>query len=106
MRCRCGLGKDEWTEIWDWAKEVWGPVRSYDFNHFFRQVASNVAEQRGYEEVGSSDVWHISYDAVKHAQQHGVKTRKALIKAVLDYHGIYDDSLLMYASGTLGCACR
>jgi hypothetical protein len=85
-----GLGAaDEWKETWDWAANVWGrPDPGYAFNAFFRSVASRIAEREGWEEVGSSDVWHASFGAVQYARKQGVTTRKELIQAVLDYQGI------------------
>jgi hypothetical protein len=82
-------GRDEWKETWDWAKDLWGPDPGYAFNAFFRTVASIRAEREGWEELGSSDVWHASYDTVKDARKRGIKTRHALVETVLDNQDIW-----------------
>jgi hypothetical protein len=82
-------GRDEWKETWDWAKDLWGPDPGYAFNTFFRTVASIRAEREGWEELGSSDVWHASYDTVKDARKRGIKTRHELIETVLDNQDIW-----------------
>jgi hypothetical protein len=82
-------GRDEWKETWDWAKDLWGPDPGYTFNAFFRTVASIRAEREGWEELGSSDVWHASYDTVKDARKRGIKTRHELIETVLDNQDIW-----------------
>lgn len=77
---------DPWKAAWDWAKALY--TNEGDFYAFFRNVARQVAEERGLEEVGSSDVWHLSYEAVKRAQDGGKVTNRAeLEQAVRDYQG-------------------
>ena len=82
---------DEWKETWDWAQKIWGetPEGDYSFNWFFGKVASIRAEEEGWEEVGSSDVWHISYGAVSYAKKTGVDSREALVETVLDDMGVW-----------------
>jgi hypothetical protein len=95
-----GLGRDEWKETWDWAEDVWGPDEGYGFNRFFGRVASIYAEREDLEEVGSSDVWHISYWAVQDAKKRGVRTRRKLMETVLDLQDIWgyekDDLMRRY----------
>lgn len=80
---------DDWKATWDWAQQVWGDNADYSFHTFFRGVASRVAEYEGWEELGSSDVWHASFSCVDRLrQQGGVETRDALVSQVLDYHGL------------------
>jgi hypothetical protein len=80
--------RDEWKDTWDWAKEVWGDNTAYSFEHFFRGIAQQRAEAEGWEELGSSDVWHASYDVVKTLKATGaVKTREDLQKQVRNYMG-------------------
>jgi hypothetical protein len=80
---------DKWKETWDWAHNLWGSPDDFTFNTFFRGVASVVARNRGWEELGSSDVWHASYSAVEYAKKTGkVATRDELKKFVLDYQCI------------------
>ena len=79
----------DWKETWDWAEKVWGEEEGYGFNHFFGAVASIRAEAEDLEEVGSSDVWHLSFYAVIFARKQGATTRQGLIDAVLDYQEIY-----------------
>jgi len=83
---------DEWKATWDWAKKVWAPQGDNDhtFNWFFGRVAQKVAEAEGWEELGSSDVWHASYDSVKRIRESGeITTRTELMEAVLDYSGYF-----------------
>jgi hypothetical protein len=87
-RQRQGRVRDEWKETWDWAKQVWGNNDDYSFERFFRGIAQRRAEAEGWEELGSSDVWHASYDTVKTIKEQGnVKTREGLEKMVRDYSG-------------------
>jgi hypothetical protein len=82
---------DNWKATWDWAEKVWAPEGDgdYTFNWFFGGVASAIAEREGWEEVGSSDVWHASFCCVKCAKEEGkVSTREDLRQYVLDYQGI------------------
>jgi hypothetical protein len=83
--------RDEWDETWDWAKAVWGPSTrddGFSFNTFFREIACRRAREEGWGEVGSSDVWHASYDSVKRIKAEGkVKTRADLEKRVREYMG-------------------
>ena len=82
---------DEWKETWDWAKKVWAPESDtdYTFNWFFGAVASKVAEAEGWEELGSSDVWHATKWMVDDAKREGVTTRAALMEAVMDCSGYF-----------------
>jgi hypothetical protein len=82
--------RDEWKETWDWAVEVWGGGDSEpSFHRFFREIALHRAEADGWEELGSSDVWHASYDVVKTLKGLGtVKTRDDLQKQVRNYMGV------------------
>jgi len=74
---------DEWKDTWDWAEKVWGDNTDYSFHHFFRARAAERARERGLEEMGSSDVWHISYWAVKMLKESGkVTTREQLIQEI------------------------
>lgn len=83
---------DTWQDTWNWAAGVWGDdSRDYSMNQFFRRVASTIATQLGLEEVGSSDVWHLTYRGVESARKAGVRTRDALKAHVLDYYGVYVD---------------
>jgi hypothetical protein len=77
--------RDEWKETWDWAESLWPESERYEFNSFFRQVARERAEEEGWEELGSSDVWHASYGLVKWAKEKGVKTREELCQYVRGY---------------------
>lgn len=78
------MSNDTWTATWDWAKGIWGDNSDYSFNAFFRGVASVIAEREGWEELGSSDVWHASFHTVKSARERGVDSREALVQYVLD----------------------
>ena len=83
---------DEWKATWDWARELWGYGESREeelaFHWFFGKVASEIAEAEGWDEVGSSDVWHASYHTVKRLKESGeVTTRMELVKRVLDGSG-------------------
>lgn len=84
---------DEWKETWDWAHEVWGPrgkEDDYSFHRFFQGIAARVAKAEGWEEIGSSDVWHASYHTVKQLKVLGtVKTREQLMEKVRSYMGFY-----------------
>lgn len=78
--------RDEWKETWDWAHEIWGEDEDYSFNAFFRGQARLRAEAEGWEELGSSDVWHACYGTVKYLKGEGkVKTREDLQAGVRDY---------------------
>lgn len=84
---------DEWKAVWDWAKSVWAvwdgyETNPYGMNTFFRSVACHIADREGLEEVGSSDVWHLTFSAAKAAKDKGVKTRLDLQEAVYDYVGL------------------
>jgi hypothetical protein len=82
--------RDEWKETWDWAHEIWGEDKDYSFNRFFRDIACKRAKAEGWEEVGSSDVWHASYWAVKRIKEDGVvKTREDLQRHVREHMGSY-----------------
>jgi hypothetical protein len=75
----------EWKATWDWAAALLGD----DCNRFFRGVAEVIAAREGWEELGSSDVWHTSIGVVSRARQQGdIKTGAALRAFVLDYQGI------------------
>lgn len=99
---------DEWKLVWDWAQSVWGPATAQDlidyygeaarfgkdfvaklgFNRFFQYIAGEAARAEGWEECGSSDVWHASYYAVKQLKDSGkIKTRRDLVDGVCDYTG-------------------
>ncbi len=78
---------DDWKATWDWAQEVWG--EGVGFNRFFRTVASIIAEREEWEELGSSDVWHASYDCVKRARDKGITTQSELIDHVCDYQEVF-----------------
>ena len=90
---------DEWKQTWDWAEQVWAPDSEHDYslNTFFRMVANHVAKLEGWEEVGSSDVWHASYDCVRRAREKGVTDRGGLMDHVCEWQGIdgFDKSALM-----------
>lgn len=78
---------DEWKQVWDWARGVWGTIEGeprYTMNRFFRRIAVEVAERHQLEEVGSSDVWCLTYGTVRLAMRAGVATREALIRFVED----------------------
>ncbi len=76
--------QDEWKATWDWAEGIWGEDPNREFNSFFRTVASLYAKDNDLEEVGSSDVWHISYWTVEDAKKKGFTTRRELMEQVLD----------------------
>lgn len=81
---------DNWKETWDWAKGVWGEDTDYGFNRFFGRVASEIARNEGWDELGSSDVWHCSFWCVEQARKAGtVDSREALKKYVCDHMGVY-----------------
>lgn len=75
---------DEWKATWEWAKGLLGE----EGMHLFRRVAWIVAEREEWEEVGSSDVWHINFDTVRLARERGVTTGPELRAFVLDWQGI------------------
>lgn len=77
---------DAWKTVWDWAKQVWGDNSDYSFEAFFRRQAQRRAEAEGWQELGSSDVWHACFEAVKSALMGKVITNRAeLEKAVREY---------------------
>ena len=83
------MTQDDWKETWDWADGVWGEDEEYGLNRFFGTVAAIYAKQEGLEEVGTSDVWHISFGAVCSARKAGVDSRENLMESVLDYQGVW-----------------
>ena len=91
---------DTWRETWDWAEAFWGENTS-GFYQFFRLIARHVAEYEQLEEVGSSDVWHLSYWAVQYARKDGVDSAVALMESVADLQGVYLDQK---AALILSCA--
>jgi len=78
---------NDWQQNWDWARDVWGDNSDFSFNDFFRDVASQVAEYEGLDELGSSDVWHLNYSCVQAARRDGVDSRARLEQFVRDYQG-------------------
>lgn len=88
---------DNWEKVWEWAKGVWGEDANYGFHRFFGGVASQVARNEGWDEVGSSDVWWTSFECVKRAMESGkVTTRKELVRTVLDNHCVSADEAGYY----------
>ena len=80
---------DEWKATWSWAREIWGDTSDHKFNWFFGKVAQEVAESEGWEELGSSDVWHATIWMVEDAKRDGVTTRNELIQKVMDVSGFF-----------------
>lgn len=82
---------NDWKETWDWAEKIWGSADEgdYSFGRFFRAVAQKRAEAEGWEELGSSDVWHATKWMVDGAKQADVTTRQELMKFVLEASGYF-----------------
>jgi hypothetical protein len=79
--------RDEWKETWDWAEATWGTGPG--FTSFFRCLARRRAEAEGWEELGTSDVWHATFDAVKRAKEQGAATRAELEEKGRAHMGMY-----------------
>lgn len=81
---------DEWKIVWDWVKATWGDNSDYSLEQFFRRMASQQAQAEGWEELGSSDVWHFCFGTVQYLKRDGkTTTREQLERGVRDGMGCY-----------------